>query len=78
MIKTSTWSVAGEAEVEERWSAFSVTHEAGENGTSPTQAAIDSVSSLNARLEPWLFRLPAWKHEQLTRRRGDLLIPAED
>lgn len=78
VIKTSTWSAAGEAEVEERWSAFSVTHEAGENGTPPSQAAIDSASSLNARLEPWLFRLPAWKHEQLTRRRGDLLIPAED
>jgi hypothetical protein len=78
VIEARTWSLAGETKVEERWSAFSAFHETGEHGTPPSQAAIDRVSSLNVRLEPWLFKLPAWKHEQLTRRRGDLLIPADD
>jgi hypothetical protein len=78
VIEARTWSAPGEAEVEERWSAFSAAQESGVNDTPPSQAVIDRVNSLNARLEPWLFRLPAWKHEQLARRRSDLLIPAGD
>jgi hypothetical protein len=33
--------------------------------------------ALNAELSPWLYRFPAWKHEQLTRRLEDLLQPLD-
>lgn len=36
------------------------------------------MQAINERLAPWLYRVPAWKQEQFTRRLEDLLAPAGD
>jgi len=50
---------------------------AAENETPPRADAAD-VEAQNARLSRWVYQLPDWKQEQLTRRTEDLLEPLED
>lgn len=41
-------------------------------------ASVEDVAAQDARLNGWLFRLPDWKRELLTRRLGDLLAEPAD
>jgi hypothetical protein len=77
-IEARSWQAHNAAGGADHWVAFSAAHESAEDGTAPPHEAVEQARALNARLGPWLYRLPAWKHEQLTRRRSDLLIPADE
>jgi hypothetical protein len=72
-LEARSWETEGAAGGAAFWVAFS----AGE-AVAPDEAAGARADELNARLGPWLYRLPAWKHEQLARRGADLLVPLED
>ena len=71
MIEARSWQTDSPAEGASHWVAFSATADGGEAAEARAQA-------LNERLGPWLYRLPAWKHEQLTRRLTDLVVPVGD
>ena len=71
VIEARNWESLSLAGGADHWIAFSARAEGDET-------ALERAAELNARLEPWLYRLPAWRHEQLTRRLGDLLAPAPD
>jgi hypothetical protein len=60
------------------WTAFSARHAPAGDDAPAADAVSERAAELNERLGAWLYRLPAWKHEQLTRRRADLLLPLED
>jgi hypothetical protein len=61
---------------DEPWVAFTARLEpSGPEGEFAPEAA-PRAEALNDRLSPWLYRLPAWKREQLTRRLEALLLPA--
>lgn len=78
VIEARSWVPESDAADTASWTAFAASHEPTEDGAAPAQEVIDRAGGLNSRLGPWLFSLPAWKHEQLTRRSTDLLIPAGD
>ena len=69
-LEARSWETEGAAGGAAFWVAFSAGH--------ADDAAGARADELNARLGPWLYRLPAWKHEQLTRRGADLLVPLVD
>jgi hypothetical protein len=66
IIEARNWESLSMAGGADHWIAFSARPEGDET-------TIERATSLNARLAPWLYRLPAWRHEQLTRRLEDLL-----
>jgi hypothetical protein len=72
-LEARSWETEGPAGGVAFWVAFA----AGE-AVAANEAAGARADELNARLGPWLYRLPAWKHEQLARRSADLLVPLED
>jgi hypothetical protein len=47
--------------------------EAEGSDAEPTPSAIQQAQEINARLDGWRYRIPAYKFEQLTRRMADLL-----
>lgn len=76
-IKARSWEAESPAEGATYWVAFSAAVDGANGAEAPAEAAA-RAQALDERLGPWLYRLPAWKHEQLTRRLGDLLVPAGD
>ncbi|MFU8821057.1 MAG: DUF4340 domain-containing protein [Gammaproteobacteria bacterium] len=70
-IEARSWETDSPTEGATYWVAFSAAADGGEDTAARAQA-------LNERLGPWLYRLPAWKHEQLTRRLADLVVPVGD
>jgi hypothetical protein len=70
VIEVHSWRAISLAEGAEHWVAFAARTEPAQDGDAAAMAR-----DLNERLGPWLYRLPAWKHEQLTRRLEDLLLP---
>jgi hypothetical protein len=72
-LEARSWETEGPAGGVAFWVAFAAGEAVAEN-----EAAGARADELNARLGPWLYRLPAWKHEQLARRSADLLVPLED
>ena len=74
-IEARSWETDSPAEGTTHWVAFSAT--AGD-GEAPAGDAAARTQALNERLGRWLYRLPAWKHEQLTRRLTDLVVPVGD
>jgi hypothetical protein len=66
VIEARNWESLSMAGGADHWVAFSARAEGDE-------ATIERAAALNSRLTPWLYRLPAWRHEQLTRRLEDLL-----
>lgn len=73
-IEARSWETETPTEGATYWVAFSATATA----IAPAEDAAAKAQGVNERLGPWLYRLPAWKHEQLTRRLADLVIPAGD
>ena len=69
-IEARSWETDSPADGTTYWVAFSATADGGE--------AAARAQALNERLGSWLYRLPAWKHEQLTRRLADLVVPVGD
>ncbi len=72
VIEVRSWRSLGLAGDADHWVAFAARAE-----TPPDGAAAAEAEEINRRLGPWLYRLPAWKHEQLTRRLEDLLLPPQ-
>lgn len=71
-IEVRSWRATSLAEGTEHWVAFAARAEPAKDSD-----AAATAEDMNQRLGPWLYRLPAWKHEQLTRRLEDLLLPAQ-
>lgn len=69
VIEVSNWAAQSPLEGTTWWAAFEV--------RAIDERAAAKAATLEQRLTPWLYRLPAWKHEQLTRRLADLLRAAE-
>ena len=78
VIEARSWESLSPAGGATFWTAFSARHAPAGDDTPAADAVVERAQALNERLGPWLYRLPAWKHEQLTRRGADLLVPLED
>ncbi len=73
---------------EDPWLWFSASFDADQAAAFAAAADQDPDSSeadataeandINARLSGWRYRIPAYKHSQLTRRMEDLLQPVTD
>lgn len=72
VIEVHSWRAISLAEGAEYWVAFAARAQPAQDDDAAARAR-----ELNERLGPWLYRLPAWKHEQLTRRLEDLLLPLQ-
>lgn len=79
VIEARTREALSLARGADNWVGFAVRYEPGDGEHDPGVAA--EAAALHERLSPWLYRLPAWRHEQLARRLSDLLAaegpPAE-
>jgi hypothetical protein len=71
IIEARSWQSLSPAEGMASWVALSARAPESSYGEAAARA-----QEFNERLGQWRFRLPAWKHEQLTRQLDDLLAPA--
>lgn len=72
VIEARSWRSLSPEEGADHWVAFTA-----RAGTPQDDELAARAAALNERLGAWLYRLPAWKHEQLTRRLEDLLQPLQ-